>query len=40
MAENAKDLMTGKSFSHIVFFDEDSEIHPIVPQASTGELVH
>jgi hypothetical protein len=32
MAENAKDFVTGKSYDHIVFFDEDVDIHHIFPQ--------
>lgn len=32
MAENAKDFITGKSYDHIVFFDEDVDIHHIFPQ--------
>ena len=32
MAENAKDFITGKSFDHIVFFDENVDIHHIFPQ--------
>jgi hypothetical protein len=32
MAENAKDFITGKSYDHIVFFDEEVDIHHVFPQ--------
>jgi hypothetical protein len=32
MAEGARDFISGKSFNHIVFFDEDVDIHHIFPQ--------
>ena len=33
MAENARDFITGKSYDHIVFFDDDVDIHHIFPQS-------
>jgi hypothetical protein len=32
MAEHAKDFITGKGYDHIVFFDENVDIHHIFPQ--------